>query len=123
MQNDQLVHYGVKGMKWGVRRNLKSASNTLSKSDQSILSDRQLRNLQRNRKKLESELKKMETRKEVKRRLKRSQILSQSISDIDDILVENGKRETKQLDMMDTVLSDIEFRKLVDPYGFFDSFE
>lgn len=65
----------------------------------------------------------METRKEVKRRLKRSQILSQSISDIDDILVENGKRETKQLDMMDTVLSDIEFRKLVDPYGFFDSFE
>lgn len=42
--NDYLAHYGVKGMKWGVRKNSRKAKLEKAKADLANMSDKDLQN-------------------------------------------------------------------------------
>lgn len=42
--NDYLAHYGVKGMKWGVRKNSRKAKLKKAKADLAKMSDKDLQN-------------------------------------------------------------------------------
>lgn len=113
-RNDELYHYGVKGMKWGVRRTAEQLGRTLKKAGASIkrsVSESNRRSEQRRR---ERELQRMKgkpkrlTTEELQARINRlklekeyKSLLSESRSKgrkaVEDVLMDIGKNTAKNL--------------------------
>lgn len=108
MENDELYHYGVKGMKWGVRRNLKKRSREAARAKSVIkIGDKEIAKLNKSiaRKSRSIEKKKLQISEIKKGQQQLNRYRNHLVKNMSQKDIQQGERYVKGLDVLSAATS------------------